>query len=286
LFYWQTLTVVLTVAIIALVSFALWTHRVSLADASQPETIVSSVLTRNQPTRVVLGDLGLAYMTQTTKHVLSVAEYANRSYPTVHIEPPLKAIWDRLSDGTTMNFPDVKIAATIMRQTGVEGRDAVLLNSRQLTTQDFRSGNMIIVSSPLGCPWLNLFENKLNFRYRRTFGQSEDKVELVNTHPRPGEEPSYAAETSTPRFGTTYAVLARVPNLSGNGKILLVYGLKPPGFQAAGEYATDPKSAQELTRVFKVGQVNELPDFELLLGTDSMASTPLNVHIVASRIID
>jgi hypothetical protein len=201
------------------------------------------------------------------------------------VAPSLQPIWDRLIDGTTTYLPEVNIAASIMRLSGEERKNAAILSSRELTAQDFNSGNLILIGNPSGCPWIYLIEDKLNFRYRRTFDSAGGEREFLNLHPQPGEEASYAAGASIPQFGRSYAVLARVPNLSNNGTILLISGFKIPGIQAAGEYATDPRAAAELAGIFGVGSVRDMPNFEVLLSTDSMASTPLNVHVVAHRII-
>jgi len=282
---WKILAAALAAGIIALVGFGLWKNSANSSVARRREAIVSTVLTKDQTTRVVLGDAGLSYVSQATKHLLSVAEYANHSYPKLAVEPPFQQIWDRLTDGTTTYLPEVKVAATIMRMSSEEGKNAVLLDSRQLSAQDFRSGNMIVISAPSACPWIHLLEDKLNFRYMKTFDAPGGAYEFRNLRPQPGEEASYSAGASVPQFGRSYGVLARVPNLSNNGKVLLIYGFKTSGAQAAAEYATDPRAAAELARALGVRRVSELPDFEVLLSTDSMASTPLNVHVVAYRIV-
>jgi len=280
---WKILTAVLSIGIVALVGFELWKNSVAFP-TTRRQSIVSTLLIKDHPTRVILGDSGIAYVSQATKHPLSVAEYANHAYPTLAIEPSFQQIWDRLTDGTTTYLPEVNIALAVMRS-GEEGRNTVLLDSRQLSADDFRSGNMIVISSPSACPWIHLLDDKLNFRYTRTFNTPESEFSFVNLHPMAGEEESYSAGSSIPQFGKSYAILARVPNLSNNGKILIIYGFKTSGIQAAGEYATDPRLAAELVRIFGVKGIRELPDFEVLLSTDSMASTPLNIHVVAHRII-
>lgn len=288
---WQMLAALLSVGIVTL-AFALWKNSVNASSAMGDRTIVSTVLTREQPTRVVLGDFGLAYVSAATKHPLSVAEYANRSYPTLPMliqgKPvePLQQIWNGLTSGNMTSFQEANIAGAILRVSGEEGKKAVIQHSRQLSAQDFRAGNLIVIASPLASPWIHLFEEKLNFRYKISYNRSfAGDPEFVNLNPQAGEKASYPADTSSPQFGMSYGILARVPNLTGTGKILLIYGFKTSGAQAVGEYATDPKAAAELGRVFGVSRVSDLPDFEVLLGTDSMASTPLNVRVVAHRAI-
>lgn len=153
---WKILTVALSAGIISLGAFGLWKRSVMAAPAKSSETIVSTVLKKDQATRIVVSDAGLLSVSQATKHLLSVAEYANHSYPTLAVGPSLQPIWDRLSDGTMAYFPEVSIAASIMRLSGEEGKNAAILNSRQISAQDFRSGNLIVIGNPSGCPWIHL----------------------------------------------------------------------------------------------------------------------------------
>ena len=282
---WKVLTAALAAGIVVWAAFGLWKALAVASFTPSRDTIASTVLMKDQPTRIVLGDTGLTYVSAATKHLFSVAEYANHSYPTLAADPSYPKIWDVLTDGNATYLPEVIIAASIMRLSGEEGKKAVILDSRQLSAQDFRSGNLIVIASPTGCPWIHLFEDKLNFRYTRTFNSPDGELGFLNLHPHTGEEAFYSAGASIPKFGKSYSVLARVPNLSNNGKILLIYGFKIPGSQAAGEYATDPRLATELVRIFGVNRVSDLPDFEVLLSTDAIASTPLNVQVVAHRII-
>jgi hypothetical protein len=287
---WKILSAVLAAGVVFAVVFDVWKNSTAASTAKRGETIVSTALAKAQTTHVVVGDFGLAYVSEATKHPLAVAEYANRSYPSLStaktIGPTFQRIWDGLTAGNMASFTEVSIAGTILRLSGEEGKKAFIQQSRQVSAEDFRSGNMIVIASPLGCPWIHLLDDKLNFQYRRTYGDSTaGDPEFVNLHPQPGEKLAYSGDASIPQYGISYAILARVPNLSKTGKIMLIYGFKASGAQAVGEYATDPRSAAELARVFGVRHVSDLPDFEVLLSTDSMASTPLNVKVVAHRVV-
>ena len=287
--WWKIGTAGLAAGILLTAGFAIW--RTS-ADATVPppgETIISTVLSKDRPTRVVLGDFGLAYVSAVTKHPLSAEEYANRRYPPFPgkaPEPPLQQIWAGLTGGQMTSVHEVAIAGTILRLSGEEGKPAVIQHARQLTTHDFRTGNLIIVASPLGSPWIRLLEHKLNFKYKIQYEKTfTGEPEYVNTDPRPGEKVSYPVAPSIPESGTSYSLIARMPNLSGTGKILLINGLKASGAQAVGEFVTDPRAAAEVARLFGLVHISEIPDFEVLLSNETVASTPLNVRIVAHRVI-
>jgi hypothetical protein len=287
---WKALTAILATAIIVLAAttYRIWRQLEDFRRGSGL-TIASTVLSEAGPTKVVIGDYGAVLMSVITKHVFSVEEYANRSYPqsllTQAKTSPIRELWDGFTNGHAVYFPDAAIAGAILRLSGEERKKIIIQHARQTGVQDLRSGNLILISSTLATPWINLLTDSLDFRYHVQFDTNfpPGLPEFLNIRPLPGERSSYSADPRTPGFGVTYGLVARVPNLSGTGKILIIQGLRYTGSQAAGEFATDPTAAADLARVLHVGQVNDLPDFEALLQTDSIANSHLNTKLVAFR---
>jgi hypothetical protein len=254
---------------------------------SHGRTIVSTVLQRSQqPTRVVVGDYGAILMSTVTRRPYSVEEYANQTYarevPREGSDVTLQRLWNQFGLGQLVPLSDVTVVASLLRSSRGEENTVAIQHARQLTARDLRSGNFILLHTPLGNPWLTLFSDKLNFKYRVTYNPLQ-QVEFINTHPLPGEKLTYQAAPTTPGFGVAYGLVARVPNLTGTGKVLLVSGLRFAGGEAAGDYATDPKAATELAKLFKVKDISEVPDFEVLLETYSIAAAPRSVKVIAFR---
>jgi hypothetical protein len=137
----------------------------------------------------------------------------------------------------------------------------------------------------MASPWINLFADKLNFQFHGHFDPHSNQAtsEYVNTNPLPGERREYGGASTAPKFGVAYGLVARVPNLTGTGKVLLICGQKFTGLEAAGEYATDPKAAAELVRSLGVTDVGHLPDFEALVETYSIDTAPKYVKLIAFR---
>jgi hypothetical protein len=248
-------------------------------------SIVSGVLTAH-PTRVIVGDFGLALASLASRHHYSVEEYANLHE--TFFEPPeagptLLRLWNILGHGEIVSLPDLTVAAAILRVAGQQGKNVVIVHTSQISARDLRDGNFILVSAPIANPWMTLFEEKLNFRYRLDDSPKGVTTNIINIHPLAGEKPTYSADASTPEFGVTYGLVARVPNLTGTGKVMLIGGLKYTGFEAAGEYATDPSSAAELAALFKVKDISQVPDFEVLIETYSIKAAPRYVKLVAFR---
>ena len=289
---WQIIAGALVVVAIALGigSYRIWLELQRALQVKRPSTgltLASTLLSKDEPTKLVISDYGSTLMAVVTHHPFSVEEYANRMYSSSLLkratESPLREMWDGLSNGHAAFFPDAAIAGDILRLSGEEGKRVVMQSARQTTMQDFQAGNLILVSSPNGNPWINLVVDKLNFRYHVKVYADRPHTEFLNLDPRPGEKSSYSADLATPGYGTTYGLVARVPNLTGKGKILIIHGLRYTGSQAAGDFVTDPRAAAELLQLFKVKSIGELPDFEILLKTESLTNSHFNTKIVAFR---
>lgn len=291
---WQILTAVLTVLAICSLIFTLrlWKETQAFRVAAPPSIVSTVLLHGPQSTRVIVGDFGTALITLATKQSFSVEDYANRSYaqaiPAEPSAPIVQYLWNLFKSGQIVSYPDVTAAGAIMRLSGQEGKKAVIQDARQISARDLRSGNFILLSAPIASPWMTLFEEKLNFRYRLWFNDDSPLpiTEFENLHPLLGEKPTYRAAATSPSFGVTYGLVAKVPNLTNTGKVLLIYGLRYTGLEAAGEYATDPKSAEELAHLLHVADINSAPDFEVLVETYSLNAAPRYVKVAAFRRIN
>ncbi len=288
---WQIATAVLAAIVVISLAlcYQLWQRPQDSSPAAGPSIVSTLLRQAKQPTRVVVGDFGAAIMSVLSNRQFSVEEYANRSYAQSAMpeatNAPLRNIWSLLNNGQIVSLPDVVATGAILRVSGEERKTVLIQHARQIAARDLRSGDFILLSAPIASPWISLFEDKLNFhiRYRFKKDSSSPDSEFLNRQPLPGEKPLYAAGASVPQFGMTYGLIARVPNLTGTGKVLLLCGLRYTGLEAAGEYATDPKFAAELARLLHVNDVSQLPDFEVLLETYSLDGAPRDVKVVAFR---
>lgn len=286
--YWRTAAAALGVVSLALagVAFYLWQQLKEVRPRLAP-TIVSTLFAdTQQPTRIVVGDFGNALMAFAAGRLFSVEEYANRSPRSdqpLGSDPVPPTLWSMFGSGQIVSFPDMTVAGAILRRSEHEGKKVILQHARQISARDLRSGNLILLTSPIASPWITLFEDKLNFRYQIDFRAPSHPSAFVNTRPLPGEKPSYSSAATAPDFGVTYGLVARLPNLSGTGKVLLICGLRYTGLEAAGDYATDPQAFAQLARLLKTNDVWSVPDFEVLLETYSIGAAPRDIKVAAYR---
>lgn len=288
---WQLLAAALALVAVASLGYAFFVSRRSApaAGSAVGPTIVSTVLAAGpEPTRVVVGDFGAVMMSLSARRSFSLQEYSNHSYASASPDPnnPVVAyLWRLFAGGQVVSLPDVRIAGSILRAGWEQGKSVTLQHARQLTARDLRSGNSILLTSTVGNPWMQMFDDKVNFRFRVEYNTDTPGgvSGYENTRPLPGEKPRYTGSSSAPQFGLAYGLVARVPNLTGTGKILLISGQKFTGLEAAGEYANDPAAAAELARLLNVTDIRNAPDFEVLIETQSIDTTPRYVRAVAVR---
>jgi hypothetical protein len=121
-----------------------------------------------------------------------------------------------------------------------------------------------------------------NVNFRIAYGNGMQEAWITNTKPLPGEAATYVSHWNEP-VHETYAVIAYVPNLSGNGHMLLIQGLDVAGTQAAAETLLKRDALEPVLRAASV-RGGGLRSFEILLRSTSIESNSANTQIIASRI--
>lgn len=109
---------------------------------------------------------------------------------------------------------------------------------------------------------------------------------IVNTTPRPGEQPVYKPEFDpvTNSLRRDYALLLMLPNENRDQRILLLHGIYTQGTQAAMEYVANPDRLRQL----RTGLLKLSPNpkyFQALLTTPVENGVPGQASLVAARLI-
>jgi hypothetical protein len=137
--------------------------------------------------------------------------------------------------------------------------------------------NLILMGHNYGNPWVELFEAWMNFHYE--WPPSRATPVILNRRPRPGEANEYGVEWLTQGF----CVVSLAPKPGGNGKALLLIGTDTSSLDACGRFVTEEKSLSALCSLLHTAPGKPLPDFEVLLRTELLASGSTDFHIAAWR---
>lgn len=244
------------------------------------------VMRSKQAVQVVLDDFAFVLMQHDSPGRFSLEDYANRAYVAREAapsqDPVFLSLWDLLGTRYIVSLGAQATAEKVIRSVPQTGK-VVVRHARNVATRNFREGSSILLGSPTNNPWTEMFEDRLNFRFIRN---RQEAAGFVNTRSRPGELPRYSVERPYINSGTGYGRVAYVPNLSGNGFVLMVTGLNMVTAEAAGDYATDGEKLSELRRLLGAAETDNLPYFEVLLETHALDNSPTQVRVIAFRRLD
>src|SRR6201999_2392874 len=86
--------------------------------------------------------------------------------------------------------------------------------ARDVRIDDLKHGNAILLGSRESDPWVELFENSLNFTFRHD--RDNGTTAMVNRHPHAGESALYPMLPGDPQH-TVYGLVVYRPNLTRTG---------------------------------------------------------------------
>lgn len=248
--------------------------------AARPQTLIEALAPKpGQHLDVVVGDSALYFRTNKSQMV-SLEDYRSRRF--LDPQKPLRgvpsnpALFNWLAQG---NITDAYVFPLIERVFEAVPADQVsILHPANVTDQNFEDDNALLLGGPWVDPWIQLFENRLNFRSEAHPGGGA--ADVLNVVPRQGEQGLYSTSVEE---GRTYARIAYIPNLSHRGMVLLVTGPGKTGTTAAVNYVTDPAALHSLFQLFGASRLKDLPSFEVLLEVKTSGTAPVQSKVVAWR---
>ena len=235
----------------------------------------SGFMGAHQDTDVVLEDDAFLLVQNISHETFSFNDYLNRTYigqlqaqnfsPEVHEALRLIAL-KNLGRATEVRMAQRFLA---LDPTGKKLR---FYNAREYTPSLLTQNNVILLGGPLSNPWVQLFENRLNF----TEALYSDHVSPVTNHaPAEGEQAVYA-----PTDTVQYCVVAYLPNPDNGRKTLVIQGTSSEATEAGADFLL---SEDQLASLLKRMHSSEFPYFEVLLKTSQVTWTPLTTTIEAYR---
>ncbi|WP_321471884.1 hypothetical protein [uncultured Paludibaculum sp.] len=255
-----------------------------VANATVAGPLWSRLFPGGELTTIVIADSSFALLQDTLRSALTLDEYTKGGLPRLietETDPRLKAVLRDMSTRQHTSLADATISSklrVIGRQAG--GRVTVRY-SRHMGVRDFNSGNFVIIGSKRGVPWVELFEQDMNFRLKHI--GPDWRFGFVNQKPQPGEAEIYSTMVPPNTPTESYATIAFLPNTARSGDVLLLDGLVMEATEAAGEFCMSGALTKLLSDKLRVGPHDKLPYFEVLLKIRIVSGAPHNVEVVAWR---
>ena len=252
------------------------------------EKLWRQIMGTGQTTYVVLADASLSVFLDTTQRVLSSAEYQRKRYDARYRPEPERAI-------PTEDPPDVVFSRELMQEPLTSVSDATLAQragamsaalgtrmetvfARDATPDHFKSHNLVLSGPRRANPWIELFEQRLNFRLH--YDRPLRVAYFSNAASQAGEAERYAADGGP----TAYCRVAFLANLDQTGSVLELTGTDMAATAAGVELVTDERALADLASALGVGESQLFPKFEVLLKVHFVVDAPLRFERVAHRV--
>jgi hypothetical protein len=268
-------------AILVCCTWAAAAHVLVPLPAREPAGILWRVILLGaNNTFIVPPDTGLNLLEDMSHRSLPLADYIKGTYADLVLGPMDEQTAQDLHTQQFTDFVSLQIATALAQQQEYDAARIRLRFPRDLRVDDLKTSNAIIIGSVSSNPWAALADSESNFRIVPNADMRG--ASIVNAKPQPGEAVYYASHWNEPAHAT-YALISFVPNLSGNGHILMLEGLDVAGTQSAAEVLFHSDAIRPiLERALRPD--GSLRPFEVLLRSTSIQSNAAGSQIVAIRI--
>ena len=266
--------------LIGITSYAINKTSVSHRPAESADALWAALFDGPANTYVVPADAGFNLLEDLSHHPLPLADYIRGDY----LEMPLSGVDGHsaadLRSQQFTSFIDFQIVASLARVPEYNPQRVLLRFPRDLRLDDLKNANAVLIGSVGSNPWASIAESSANFRI--VYNEGMHGATIINQHPQPGETASYASHWSEPAH-ETFALIAFLPNLGGNGHLLLLQGLDVAGTQAAAEALFHPVAIEPILNRARRPD-GSLRFFEILLRSKSIESNADGIQVIGSRI--
>jgi hypothetical protein len=235
----------------------------------------SGFLDAHLETDVVMEDDAFLLVQNISHETFDFNDYLNRTYivqlQTQDFSPDIHEALRLIGLKNLGRATGVRMAQHILALDPL-GKSLHFYNAREYMPSLLTQDNVILLGGPLTNPWVQLFENRLNFTEAP---YSERNSPVTNHAPAHGEQEVYM-----PSDTVQYSVVAYLPNSGHNSRILLVQGTSSEATEAGTDFLL---SEDQLSGLLKRLHATEFPYFEVLLKTSQVTGTPLTTTIEAYR---
>lgn len=240
-----------------------------------------SFFSANHPTLVICSDTGLTILENLTGTDVSLADYLSGDYRS-HINHSTGATIQTaqiLAEHRYTSIVDTEIVSRLYRLVDDSGKGIQVRYSRDIRPNDLKTGSVILLGTRAGTPWIELFQDRMNFRIQHNHQWGSFSV--INRSPRGNELARYDSSRPDPAH-KIYGLVALRPNLGGSGQVLILEGTSMAGTESAADFVFD--DARLLPFLDKIRRPNgSLPYFELLLQSSNMNGNASQSEIVGYR---
>jgi hypothetical protein len=229
---------------------------------------------------IVIADSSLSLFQELLDRQLTLSEYLNgdqwMSAAQFASDPKLQTFARKAAQRRFTSLASVTAVYRIGQLAGRDQSRISFFSARDFNVREMKSDNVVLLGSSRANPWMELVEERLNFRFR--YDQAARYGYFENRTPRAGEQASYRTDSSV-----SYCDIAFLPNLGRTGNVLAIGGTEVEGTEGGSEFVTTEQSLAELRRM--IGGTGRMPYFEVLLKSSRVGGAAPAFHVVAARVL-
>jgi hypothetical protein len=235
-----------------------------------------------QETTIVIADAAFSAVQDILHRPILLGEYVSRGYRTELDKPEYSAekkdVLSYLMERRYTSLADIMLMKRLWAARVLDPVRTSVLYSRDLNLRSFQKGNHILVGSRRAVPWVDLFDESLDFHF--VYDEKTRSVRVENRRPAAGEPATFQLPEPGKGIGERFSVVAFLPNPSKTGNILILSGQEMSGPEAAANLVTTDRLFQEvLAKLPQKGE--EVPHFEALLRVKHVEYTMQSYEILA-----
>ncbi len=244
----------------------------------------SSIFPANRTTDVVMDDASLGLYEEATQQSIPIGEYFDRTYMRNVFTGPGPAEHDpnwlhQLLLRRQSNYAESSLVWKLAQIASAEQGQARLQFARDLSFQQTKLDNLVLLGTPASNPWIQLFQGALTLQW--AFDPVSKSYYPVDTTTRDAATHFRPADESKTRDG--YATISFLSNLSGTGKTLIISGSGGTATDAAMHWLLQESSFQQLRSRLPSASNGVIPPFEALLRIEKGMDRPRNITIAICR---
>jgi len=242
----------------------------------------AELLKPESPTLIVPGDSSLVVWGNMMKREPDLTEYMKQSYLDANSPDPTTRLAADIGARRYTSTVDLNIVKSLSAIAQQQGGTLNVRYSRDVRPNDLKHGNVVLVGAVEANPWQRLFEPSLNFVL--SLQRDSDRVVVHNRKPQGSEPAEWVLQGSTrPVKTAVFSLAAYLPNLDGQGNVLILEGDTMAGTECAWDFVNDPGFFLPFLKSIRPKGDGPIPHFEVLLSTQNTGGSASMPSVLAYR---
>jgi len=266
-------------AVFALASLWPFAHDRWVRSHTVAAPLWNTLFTRDRPTFIVPGDAGLNMYETLGKRSVDLNSYSEQRYGNGPKNSADLASTLGVRFYTTMS--DLQLVSRLTRlPQSMETERTQVRFARDLTANDTKDANLVLMGTQSYNPWGQLFQNGPTLRM--SWDVNEDVFTVSNVAPLAGEPREYRySPKNSIQGGLT--LISLTDNTQGNGRVLLIEGTTMGGVYAAADFLQERKLIDPILARARRPD-GSLRNFDVLLQSDFVREGVSNLHLLAAHV--